>query len=589
MFLFDARLSVTSVDGDIVLDGTSADAFGVSVSNATIRSTAATADAATITITGDGNDPGASGGVEFNGDDTTVTSAYGNILIEGDTQGGDAAIFVIIGTEISSTGTGPDVATITIDGSLASTINRSTGSSVTIQAGDDFVLTAAASLAAGGAITITSDFGNADAGTGSTIELAGSVTAASLELAGDTDDDVVRFTGITAGQFDLSGDLIGVGNGHTNSALAASGLTPKAIGMHYDGGTGNDQIEMSFTDSLDTAYFADADTAANSGVVTVDGEFSLSFSGLAPLVMSGAGGTLTVDASALPGLTTLSIADDPSDTAGPGGNVITGNGGFETTYFNGYTNLVVRGGDGSETITLVSVDPAANGADIALETITLDGDNIGGTDTAADMLVVGSLPAVNGEAVSQPISVTLMGGDGDDSFIVGDTTNGLDDVLGSVAVQGEANTSGTTSYDISAGTSSTTFTQPDGDLLIIRDDTAGAPGTYTNTGLTVARTGTGTITFATVEQFTVNTSDTASSDIDITTTPANIATRINAGGLAEDIDVTTTGNGSVLIVNAGGGDDTIDVATTNGASLAFLRGGAGADIITVADTRLAAI
>ena len=565
VLISDAPISgattVASVDGNITIVGRSG-GTGVQIDDgAVVTSTGSTADAATITIDGRSN-TSVRRGVRIADSGTTVTSDAGAIVI----------------TSPDAAGTGNDVR---ID---SSAVVEATNSTITIEAGDDFELLSGASLTAGGAITIASDFGNADAGTGSVIELAGNVTAASLELSGDTDDDTLRLTGLVAGQFAFSGDLTGVGNGHTNSALIASGLTPQTIGVHYDGGTVADQIEMSFTDALDTAYFADDDTAANSGVVNVDGEFSLSFSGLAPLVFSGAGGTLTVDASALPGLTTLTITDDPLDTAGPGGNVITGNGGFETTFFNGYTNLVVRGGDGSETITLVSVDPAANGADFALESITLDGDNIDGLDTAADTLVVESLPATNGEAVPQPISITLMGGAGNDSFIVGDTTNGLDDVLGSVSVRGESEMFGKTSYTVSAGQAAVTYNRTDGDLLTIRDGAAVNPGTYTISGSTVARAGTGTVTFATIERLTVNTSDTASSDIDVTGTPDNIVTMINAGGLADDIDVTTTGTDSVLIVNAGDGSDTIDVATTGNPSLTFLRGDAGADIITVANT-----
>lgn len=205
--------------------------------------------------------------------------------------------------------------------------------------------------------------------------------------------------------------------GHTN---AASGVALAAINANFIGGAGaNDRLRYTFTSAQTAAYFSDTAAAANSGVVTVGG-INLSFEGLAPVIFAGAGGSLLVDASANAGLTTMTVSDDPANTAGAGGNQVTGNNAFETAFFRGFASVTVRSGDGADTINLTSLDTAST------ETaITLDSDNVGNTDNSADIINVASLPAT--------VTATLLGGQGADTFNVG-SDNTLVDVLGAIVV-----------------------------------------------------------------------------------------------------------------------------------------------------------
>ena len=83
----------------------------------------------------------------------------------------------------------------------------------------------------------------------------------------------------------------------------------------------------------------------------------MSYDSLAPQTFtSTAGGTLVLDATSTAAVTTLTLEDDA--TADDGVNQVTANvgGGFEATTFSGYSGLILRGGTGSETITLVDLD-----------------------------------------------------------------------------------------------------------------------------------------------------------------------------------------------------------------------------------------
>ncbi len=198
---------------------------------------------------------------------------------------------------------------------------------------------------------------------------------------------------------------------HSNVAFEASGLGNGIIGIHFEGGAGWDELVIEFEEAHDVTYFSD-ENETKSGIVDVSGSFTLSFDGLEPIVLVGAGGSLTVDASASPATTTLTLSD--LVPAVDGVNQIVGDGGFETTTFSGFATLTIRGGDGSETIICTSIDgadPDGMGPGAPLSMVTLDGDNTVGTDVADDLILLENVPAA--------ISVTLLGGDGNDVFSVG--------------------------------------------------------------------------------------------------------------------------------------------------------------------------
>jgi Ca2+-binding RTX toxin-like protein len=167
-----------------------------------------------------------------------------------------------------------------------------------------------------------------------------------------------------------------------------------------------------------------------------------------------------LDASSTAATTQLTISDDVANTAGAGGNMVTGDGGFETSYFRGFTNITVRGGGGAaETITLASLDLASTET-----SITLDGDDLTNTDASADTIIVQSLPAT--------VIATLLGGAGNDLFLL--DSNGLasggtvDNILGQVIVSPAGDEGGTDTLtltddsDASGDTISLSTTQIDG-------------------------------------------------------------------------------------------------------------------------------
>src|SRR5262249_54996900 len=82
-------------------------------------------------------------------------------------------------------GSGQDITVTT------GTIHSLTGS-VALNAGDNVVAQSAATLQALTTITITGDAGNADSGTGATVTVKATLTAASAIVNGNTDNDPVH-------------------------------------------------------------------------------------------------------------------------------------------------------------------------------------------------------------------------------------------------------------------------------------------------------------------------------------------------------------------------------------------------------------
>ena len=113
---------ISSVDGNISVTGQGGTGGnfnrGVSIeSAAVVESTGTTSDAATIAINGTGGDGTSTDGVTIQSSNTLVTSRQGAIQITGTTPAtGDEGVQISGSAVVSSTGTGTDAATITIDG-----------------------------------------------------------------------------------------------------------------------------------------------------------------------------------------------------------------------------------------------------------------------------------------------------------------------------------------------------------------------------------------------------------------------------------------------------------------------------------------
>jgi hypothetical protein len=173
-------------------------------------------------------------------------------------------------------------------------------------------------------------------------------TIQSLTVIGSADDDRLRIDETAGGLPKFAGqtpaiDNIALGGGAANAShLNASadlvletlfgGLGPwdaSDATIHFDGRGGADAIDLNFTTLHDTVYTSDALDTANSGNLTAAGatpDFVMSFAGLAPLNLSGVGGTLLVDATSTPATGTLTLADDA--VAADGWSQVAGDGGL---------------------------------------------------------------------------------------------------------------------------------------------------------------------------------------------------------------------------------------------------------------------
>jgi len=115
--LVDTDTTVISVDGNIIITGTSPGGDGVNIGGAAIvSSTGLGPNAAQIEINGTGGGLSSSEGLMITGIGTVVTSIDGDIRIIGDSGGDDDGVEIHNGALISSTGIGMDAASITING-----------------------------------------------------------------------------------------------------------------------------------------------------------------------------------------------------------------------------------------------------------------------------------------------------------------------------------------------------------------------------------------------------------------------------------------------------------------------------------------
>jgi hypothetical protein len=133
--------------------------------------------------------------------------------------------------------------------------------------------------------------------------------------------------------------------GHTNVPFQNSGALPQNVGLHFDGGTGAgvDQYVLTLITPQNVGVFPDPPPQLNpnSGVVNVEGAFTLSYDHLTPIVIAAAGGALLIDAALMTDTTELTLVD-------LGGDVwrIDGDGGFEATTFSGFDDFFVNLPDG---------------------------------------------------------------------------------------------------------------------------------------------------------------------------------------------------------------------------------------------------
>ncbi|MCI0361063.1 MAG: hypothetical protein L0211_21500, partial [Planctomycetaceae bacterium] len=275
----------------------------------------------------------------------------------------------------------------------------------------------------------------------------------SLTVIGSSDNDTLRVDETAGGLPKFAGQTPAVDNTTIGGGTAnPSHLNPSAdllletlfplgapwdasdVTIHFNGRTGVDSIDLNLISTHDTAYASDTLDGPNSGNLGTAGaggpDFLMSFANLAPLNLNGAGAgsTLLVDATSTPATTNLILSDDPAPA--DGWSQVAGDGGFETTRFRDYDQLLVVGGNGSELVDMIGLDTAS-----LLTFVQLQGGNtfdqllLPGGDTASDILRVRSTLAATPVAVDADA--------GDDLVQLFNAANTVDFIFNQVTVNGD--------------------------------------------------------------------------------------------------------------------------------------------------------
>jgi Ca2+-binding RTX toxin-like protein len=388
-----------------------------------------------------------------------------------------------------------------------------------------------------------------DNGGAPTLIFSGSAASvASLDVIGSSDNDLFEIAETSGGLPSFTGTALG---SHSDGgSLPAGSLNPANIGINFDGGSGSNTLELSFLTSRNVADFSDNAGPANSENVSVAGAFTLSAENLRPNVFVGAGGTLIIDATANPMVTTLNFA-----AVGGGTNIVSDplGEGFESATFSGFDSVEVLAGTGPHTVTLQSADGSAPPSPgHPLTAISLSGNNSFGTNTGPNTINAQMLPAT--------ISLSLLGAPGNDTFNVGSTSNTLGPIQGAVSVNGGGGT----------------------DTLNINDQGTAGAQTYTITSTSVAATSLAqTLTYSKIASLVLN-GGTGANTYDVQSTDAG--TTVNTGPGNDTVNVGSTSNTLAGIlgqvnVNGGGGTDFLNVND---------QGTAGNETYTITNTAVTA-
>lgn len=359
----------------------------------------------------------------------------------------------------------------------------------------------------------------------------------SLTILGSTDDETLRIYA------DGDGYLPTEGGGFAGAspmpsrkgmseAMDDSSRTPNIPTIYFDGdtGSGTDLLDLRLGAGRNVAYFSDVAPGfgANAGDISVTsatgpirpGMF-LTFSTVENLNLEVQNGDLRIDSTSTPDTTSLTI-DDIGGSDGV--SRLTGNNGVATTTFSGFNTLYVAGGTGNETITLNSIDGA--GA-YPLTSLTLDGSNTLRNDTGNDTLHLKSLPAT--------VSASILGGFGNDTIFLYNDANTVDQIAGTVSINGENNAS--------------TDAQ---DLLAVVDFGDVGPDSVTITKSLITGLTPIPVSFQNIDT------------LDVTTTSGADSITVNMPAGASDLDVAT--------VRGGKGRDNFDVLAVEGLTSLTLRG-----------------
>ena len=391
--------------------------------------------------------------------------------------------------------------------------------------------------------------------------------------------DTVNITGKATYKGTNAGDTIALAGGGTQNGLQTTGIT-----------SGNGDFA--------TVDFADKPTA----VVQDSGADTFTINTLSASVAAGLK-TLKVDATGSSGDTVnVQATGVTTDILAAGASTVNVGNAGSVQGILGTLNL-----ENPSSFTTVVIDDSADATarTVTLRTIgVLPSDfnansdaygNISGLAPAdihyeyndtSSLTVKGGTPASgpgNTFNVQATGAVTsIVGGGRNDTFNIGSAANSLAAIAAALSIDGGANQSSpTVTGSITAGSTTITRTLPVGDVVNVNDQGGPTGGTYSLTGTTVQRTGTGLITLSNTE--TLNLSVSAGADtVNAATTPTGITT-IDGNGL-DTFNITTTAASSLVTLNAAAAGSHTSVTTTGAGSLLFVHGNTGTDSLTLSAT-----
>ena len=397
-------------------------------------------------------------------------------------------------------------------------------------------------------------------------------SGATLKLFGQGGSDTFALGSASNSLGGILGEVTISGNAHDAGTMTLT--------IHGDGNTLNTGDILNLNDQGDAGSFTyalNATTFARTGTGTV------AYATIETLNMNTSQGAADVDVTnTAASLNTTIITQDGADdvdvaTTGADSNVILNTaGGVDDV------KVVTTGGDGLDGNSFGSFLLVNGGTDG--DTITLQGS---GTGSRVELNGQGGKDTINVRTTGALSVTTINGGDNTEAISLGSSANSLGGILGDTYVNGNAHDAGTTTFGLQIDYN----TLNSGDLLYIYDQGDAGSYSYSLTDTTFSRTGTGTVTYATIEYLQIATSI-GSANMDVLDTADSVITLIYTQDAPDDIDVTTTGLDSNVEVGTGGGSDTVDVVTSGGdgtdsnafGSFVFVRGGDQDDTLILMGT-----
>jgi hypothetical protein len=293
---------VISIGGNIAITGTAAGDDGLQFSPSSLFQIAA-GGSGSITLSGTSTAGGFFGeGVQMGL--TEISTVNGNIQINGATTS-DRGVWINAGSTVQSTGTGT-IALTSFDGPILlddtdvsataaivlTTIDTaaandnvlisngsavgSAGGYVLLQAGDGLLVDATSSVGAAGLLGVTGDYQDADPGSGTVINLLGTLSGSPVVVIGGLDNDAITLNPVGAPAVLLDGDA-----GNDAYSVTLGHLTGTAS-VDDQAGEGTDALTINGTAVADSFTINGGQTQAGSQTVAYTANLeSLQVNGLA--------------------------------------------------------------------------------------------------------------------------------------------------------------------------------------------------------------------------------------------------------------------------------------------------------------------